>query len=315
MSDQEEQTRDRRQAWKLLGTMEDHPQIQLWLQEAETGTAATSDVSQDAGISNSRKRGSRRVQWACAASVLLAVAIVLTLQFVLAPSRYATGIGEQRDVILADGSRITLNTATSLTVRYSVKHRRIDLERGEALFTVKHDAARPFDVTSGEIVTRALGTEFNVDVRSSRIVVSVLEGVVRVAAVEEATGTASDENAGSDHGAVPSLHVNALATGQAVQFSPTDRAFQQTKADLRRIAAWRTRRLEFSDAPFTEAIEEFNRYSATRMTIGTPELSDVRVSGVFRIGDVDGFLFSLREALHVEAHASDDEIVLMRAQR
>ncbi len=54
------------------------------------------------------------------------------------------------------------------------------------------------------------------------------------------------------------------------------------KADLRRIDAWRTRRLEFSDKPLAQAVEEFNRYSDTRVVVGTADLEAVRVSGVFQ---------------------------------
>jgi transmembrane sensor len=311
MSKQDEQAQDRQRAWKALGDVEHLPQIQRWLQEADSRYASAGKVSWRSLLANARVRYSQRqVRVALAACATVAILASVALHLFLAPQRYETGIGEQRDVLLSDGSRLTLNTATALSVRYSIKHREIHLERGEALFTVKHDATRPFDVTSGGIVTRALGTEFNVDVRSSRIVVSVLEVVVRVAEVEDSSTAAGRAGASADGKAA--LSVNALARGQAVEFSPGRHSFQQVEADMRRIAAWRTRRLEFSDTPFTQAIEEFNRYSATRMTIGTPELSTVRVSGMFRIGDIDGFLFSLREAMHIEAHASDDEIILVQ---
>jgi ferric-dicitrate binding protein FerR (iron transport regulator) len=59
-------------------------------------------------------------------------------------------------------------------------------------------------------------------------------------------------------------------------------------------------------------VEEFNRYSTTRVVIGMPDLGSVRVSGVFRIGDADGFLYSLREVLGVETHESANEVVLIR---
>jgi ferric-dicitrate binding protein FerR (iron transport regulator) len=50
------------------------------------------------------------------------------------------------------------------------------------------------------------------------------------------------------------------------------------KADLRRIGAWRMRRLEFSNTTLRTAVEEFNRYSGTRVVIGSPELETVRVA-------------------------------------
>jgi len=89
----------------------------------------------------------------------------------------------------------------------------------------------------------------------------------------------------------------ALAKGEAVEVRPQEHRVVAEKADLRRIDAWRTRRLEFSDTPLLEAVEEFNRYSTMRVVIGTPELESVRVSGVFSIGEPDGFLFSLKEVL------------------
>ena len=88
----------------------------------------------------------------------------------------------------------------------------------------------------------------------------------------------------------------------------------QEEADLGRIDAWRTRRLEFSNTRLAVAVEEFNRYSSTQVVIGTQDLADRRVSGVFRIGDTEGFLYSLREALNLEAHESAGEVVLIQSR-
>jgi len=232
------------------------------------------------------------------------VAIGLALAVVylqVRPGEYETAVSEQRDVLLADGSRITLNTDTALTVRYTASSRRIELERGEAIFAVKHDVARPFEVVAGQTVTRALGTEFNVDRRSDRIKVSVIEGVVRVSA-------AGVGGAGKVTPLVP-----ALMKGRSAEFRNDDDRIVEAAADLKRIQAWRARRLEFSDTPLPEALEEFNRYSAAHVVIGAADLNTVRVSGVFHIGDTEGFLFSLREALGVQTLVTQEEIVLLRA--
>lgn len=274
---------DQQRAWEQLGTVEQHPQIQQWLDESDARHTAHREMP-----------ARRRLFWATAASLVMAVGGAGTLAYLhFGPRHFETGVGEQRDVLLADGSRIALNTDTALTVHYSAGSRRIELQRGEALFTVKHDATRPFDVAAGKTLTRAIGTEFNVDMRRSHVTVSVLEGVVRVSG--------------------PLVPVAALARGQALEFSPKEQRLRAEKADIKRIDAWRTRRLEFSDTPLAEAVEEFNRYSTTRVVIGTAGLESVRVSGVFRIGDTDGFLYSLREALGLQTHATTDEVVLMRA--
>lgn len=297
-----QEARERQRAWDLLASVENHPQVQAWLEQASAPA-----------LPPQRQEKERRI-WAAAAAIVLAVGLGAGAWVLhsMGPS-YQTRIGEQRDVILPDGSKVTLNTDTALNVRYSDQRRYIVLERGEALFAVKHDASRPFDVEAGDTLTRALGTEFNVDMRSARVTVSVLEGAVRVAAANVAIPVSNSGGSSGDAGEAGLKPIAALTKGQALEFHRQDRRVLEEKADLRRIDAWRTRRLEFSDTPLAEAVEEFNRYSTTRVVVGTPELAAVRVSGVFRIGDADGFLFSLREALRVESHVSGDEIVLLRS--
>jgi transmembrane sensor len=235
---------------------------------------------------------------AIAASVLLVLCVGLAAYVQLKPLHYETRIGEQRDVLLPDGSRVTLNTDTALKVRYSKARRYIEMQRGEALFAVKHDAQWPFDVAAGGTLTRALGTEFNVDLRNSTVTVSVLDGAVRVVEANE----------------IAAAITPALAKGEAVAVRVGERHAAPEKADLRRIDAWRTRRLEFNNTPLAAAVDEFNRYSNTRVVIGTPELEQVRVSGVFRIGDADGFLFSLEQALGVKVLAAPGEVTLLRTK-
>jgi transmembrane sensor len=275
---------DRERAWALLAAVEDHPRVQKWLEAPEV------------------RRTPIYMRWAAAAVIVVAIGLAFTVVYLqVRPVQYETAVSEQRDVLLADGSRITLNTDTALTVRYAAAVRRIELKRGEAIFAVKHDVARPFEVVAGQTVTRALGTEFNVDRRSDRIRVSVIEGVVRVSA------------AGENGAAKVTPLVPALTKGRSAEFRNDDHRIVEAAADLKRIQAWRARRLEFSDTPLPEALEEFNRYSTAHVVIGADDLNTVRVSGVFRIGDTEGFLFSLREALGVQTLATQEEIVLLRA--
>jgi transmembrane sensor len=300
MSQREQRAPELQRAWDSLESVRDDPAVQAWLREADR-------------LGPRRPRNDwHRGRWAVAASFCLAVGAVAAY-LVFSSSHYVTHVGEQRDIVLSDGSRITLNTNTALNVSYSRTRRYIELERGEALFSVQHNAKRPFDVAAGGTVTRALGTEFNVDLRASRVTVSVLEGAVQVAAsnqvarqVETNSGAADEPRAGLTTIAA------AVAKGEAVEIRPQERRVISEKADLKRIDAWRNRRLEFTDMPLPAAIEEFNRYSGTRVVIGTEELRSVRVSGVFRIGDTDGFVFSLKEALGMKTLDSPGQVTLLR---
>ena len=293
----------REQSWKAMGAVEDHPQVKAWLEEADQRFAAKQASGERPG------RRSRRVGWAAAASIaLVAIGAGVLGYRHFAAQHYETRIGEQRDVLLADGSRVTLNTNTAVSVRYSRERRYLVLEHGEALFSVAHNPARPFDVAAAGTLTRALGTEFNVDMRSAKVTVSVLEGAVQVSTPDGQPGSAP----GAGSASIVPARAAAVAKGQALEFHAKERLVVQEKADLGRIDAWRTRRLEFSNTPLAEAVEEFNRYSSTQVVIGTRELAERRVSGVFRIGDTEGFLYSLREALGVESHEAANEVVLMQ---
>jgi transmembrane sensor len=302
MSDSGQDAHQRDQIWKLLGLVEDHPVMKNWLSELEQLAPPRPHRSWFRG------RG------ALAAGLVVAAAVGIGAYLYLAPTHYETQVGEQRDVLLADGSRITLNTNTSLEVRYSAAHRHIELKRGEALFSVHHDAGWPFDVSAGGTVTRALGTEFNVDVRNSRVTISVLEGAVRVAAANQLAVNAGSASNSAEVQVQQGMSTiaPALSKGESVEVRPQEQRVIAGTADLRRIAAWRTRRLEFSDTPLSAATAEFNRYSSTQLVIGSPDLELVRVSGIFQIGNIDGFLFALKEVLGITTLDSPGEIVLVR---
>lgn len=128
-------------------------------------------------------RGQRR-RWpalALAACFLVAAAFIGTWLY-LAPGTYTTGIGEQRAVILADGSVVELNARTRLRVHLSGTERRVELLEGQALFHVAKDAQRPFIVRSADMVVRAVGTQFDVYRKRAGTIVTVVEGRVVVSA-------------------------------------------------------------------------------------------------------------------------------------
>ncbi len=103
-----------------------------------------------------------------AAALALLVGVgTAALVFTSSPreTAYATGVGGREVVALSDGSKIELNTNTSLRVRLSKRERSVILEKGEAFFQVKHDANRPFTVLAGNRRITDIGTKF---VRATR---------------------------------------------------------------------------------------------------------------------------------------------------
>src|SRR3546814_15986543 len=95
---------------------------------------------------------------------------------------YATATGQQRTVVLDDGSQVVLDTNSNLQVQYGRRERRLTLLRGQVDFQVQHDTLRPFVVhTAGGTVT-ATGTRFQIHVAGGVDTVTLLQGQVVVAA-------------------------------------------------------------------------------------------------------------------------------------
>src|SRR4029077_19161785 len=92
----------------------------------------------------------------------------------------STDIGERSLLVLADGSKVTLNTASAVHADYTGPERRVTLVRGEAFFDVAKDHTRPFVVSAGSRNVIAVGTAFDVRLQDRRVRVTLVEGKVRV---------------------------------------------------------------------------------------------------------------------------------------
>lgn len=228
----------------------------------------------------------RRWLYAVAAAVIPAVALLSLWEnsrhapppVALAPGEhFATGHGQQLAQSLADGSVLHLNTDSAVTVRYGGASRWVELEHGQVVFEVAHDAARPFRVTAGSAQVIAVGTRFDVYLQGESTVVTVVEGRVTVGAT---TG-----------GAGAPLLVRA---GEQVRVVQGVLPAQPTAVDPARMTAWLARQISVRHAPLAEVAAEFNRYTTTPIQIDTPRLRELPVSGVFNVDDTDSMVAFLR---------------------
>jgi transmembrane sensor len=210
---------------------------------------------------------------------------------------YATAVGEQHTVMLADGSSVLLNTDSLMRVQFSAHRRRIALLRGEALFSVSHDPSRPFEVRALQGVTTAVGTQFDVEITRGGAAVSVLEGTVTVG--------------GDADGASPTAV--AVAAGSGVGYSRQGDVSALRPAEVDRIQGWRTQRMVFNDIPLATALAEYNRYTHTPIVLSDPALGSRHINGVFHIGDEAAFLSALDQGLHLRATRGDAQTVLQPA--
>jgi transmembrane sensor len=298
-------------------TRKDDEALRQWLAESpahraafETGSdmwtaAETLPVSVIGRISPGSSRTSaaptKPYRWALAASALV-IAVLAAILFRLREPVVSTGVGESRTRVLADGTRIMLNTSTHLTVQYDDRIRRVTLDAGEALFDVAKDPARPFIVRVGDQQVTALGTSFIVRRDDARTAVILVEGKVSVAPVTPASsGTPS-------HRLAPTL----LNPGERLTL---DHAGEATldRPPLEKVTAWKQGHVAFVNTPLPDAIKEMNRYSERKLVMADPGVAPTRVSGIFRVAESESFALALSNTYPLRILERDGQILIYAA--
>jgi transmembrane sensor len=252
-------------------------------------------------------RAGRRIAWAAAAAVLLAIGVVTWIYRGRA-DLYVTGVGEQRIETLPDGSVITLNTATEIRLHFSPDRRAVELVSGQANFEVAKDAGRPFIVTAGNRSVRAVGTQFDVFKSGDKVTVTLIEGKVAVIPADAPTAS----TAGSSNSTPDEI---VLAAGEQLSYSRRSGVTPPSTADIPRVEAWRARKLDFSDTPLAEAIVEANRYSAVQIVLQAPAFDGARISGRFEAGRNDLFAEGLEGYFHFHVERPGDGRIVLTPGR
>lgn len=217
-------------------------------------------------------------------------------------SGIATNVGEQRTVALEDGTQVTLNTATRIVVHFDEHTRRVELKSGEALFDVARQARRPFVVVAGAQEIKALGTAFVVRRDEDQVSVVLVDGAVAVSPASTPIDRAAPAT-------VSALRPLVMAPGQRLTFAAkTPPKLDQPSLD--KVTAWRRGKVVFEGTPLVSAIAEMNRYSEYRLSVEDPGAADMRISGVFKYGDLLRFAQAVAATYHLEVIEENEAIIL-----
>ena len=216
---------------------------------------------------------------------------------------YATAIGQQKTIQLKDGSELQLNTNTQVEINYSDAYRDIYLLQGEAHFVVAKNKNRPFRVSAGKGVVRALGTAFSVYLNQDDIEVILTEGRVALAA-RPSSGPPINSTALAE--AKPEQVLAELSAGQRAVIKDVssgddnERPLKATikavsQRDMQRSLSWRKGFVTFKGTPLDEVVAEVGRYSQMSIELTDPSMAAIQIGGQFRIGEVDAILASLEQ--------------------
>lgn len=205
---------------------------------------------------------------------------------------YTTPVGGQEKITLEDGSIVTLNTASRIEARMTDTERSVRLLEGEAFFEVAHDTSRPFRVYAGDGVTVAVGTAFSVQLDNKSVKVVVSEGKVSFSRVAEKVEP-----------------VAFVAAGEAATFNENVVIEKVDAAEVSRKLSWTQGRLEFAGEPLSSVVADISRYTDIQFEFANQELADLRVGGVFEVGEVDDMLDVLETNFRLRAERIDDKHV------
>ncbi|WP_421999600.1 FecR family protein [Reyranella sp.] len=220
-----------------------------------------------------RRRSAAGRRWQAGGIAAIAAALlVLWLPSLLPGLRadVATATAELREVVLEDGSTVTLAPQTALDVRFTESRREVALLAGEAFFSVTADRNRPFVVRAAGLAVRVTGTEFDVRLLGDALDVGVKHGSVEV---EAAATTAT----------------------AAVRLGPGDRLTVDRRSGTARrgsvppedVGSWREHRLFVEQATVAEVVEVLRRYRSGWIVLADDGLARRQVAGLYDLRDPD----------------------------
>lgn len=235
--------------------------------------------------------------WAIPLCLVAAVLVLFRLNdFPSMSERFVTAKGEQRRVVLSDGSRLHINSASTLEVKIDRHIREVYLQRGEGLFDVAHDTDRPFVVHVNNSKVVAVGTRFSVYYEDGEVAVTVLEGKVAVLPQDAS---------------LPNLRVPGEVIERDRQALIDDKGEirQLQVVDSATLTSWDSGMLVFEETPLRQVVRQLSRYVEGEIQVAA-SVPDYSVTGTFRISDRETMLRVLSEAIPVR-HVQTSQAISM----
>lgn len=198
--------------------------------------------------------------------------------------QFGSAIGEHQVIPLADGSRITLDAASRIKVSWHLRSRRVELQAGQALFSVAPALYRPFLTSAGSTQIKVVGTRYNVSRYQDDVRVTVEEGKVDV----------RGNHAGVRLGAGGQIEVHNGRLGEPA------------RVDATAVVAWKEGRLVFERTPLREVLEVIQRYQRQPIVMDDSSLGELPVSGAFDSARLDVMLALLPKILPLELNTDTD---------
>ena len=203
---------------------------------------------------------------------------------------YRTGTGERRQLALASGITVDMNTQTSVgALVTSAEHYLLELISGQVAISIQQNAERPLLVAAGDGHVRAQRAEFDLRHEGARVSVTCSAGTV-------------DLSCRSNEETIVAGH---QATYDEARFTPS------VAVNLTAVTAWREGLLIFRDVALEDVVAELNRYRKGRIVLVNKALAERKVVAGFRLDQIDGAIDYLHRAFGIQVRVLPGGITLL----
>jgi len=217
-------------------------------------------------------------------------------------ARYATRVGEIRNFVLSDGSRLALDTNSVVLASYTPAERSLRLMNGRARFYVAREK-RPFVVRADTTVVRARETVFDVALLPTRrVAINLVQGALDVQSQPDSAAASSGLPR-----PMPAVFTR-MAAGDQLYFDAENGAPQRNTQ--RGNESWPKGVEAFDDVPLSQVLDAANRYARKPISVDTPKIGALRVSGTFHLQETREVAEKIADFLKLAVTYEDSGYVL-----
>ena len=243
----------------------------------------------------------RSYTWLAAAAVAL-VAVVSSFLLFFQPAKEETkslmvmvsNVTERKEITLPDSSVVILNAGSSLKYNddfLNQPQREVFLE-GNAFFKVKKEIdQRRFIVHTKSLDVTVLGTQFNVDARSSAIEVGLTSGKVKITR----PGNAGDA---------------FMLPGEKIKLDTTDHSLVKTMFDAKLYSAWTEDKWRFQQTTLEEVAALIGQYYNIVPEFKNEKYKQLRINAVIPVTNLDQLTQVLSKTLHIQIQQVNERMII-----
>ena len=235
----------------------------------------------------------RSIWIAAAAVVILFISTIQLYNFFSKPSNITiTAQATNIEQVLPDGTVVSLHAGSQITYPEEFASTRNVELKGEAYFKVTHNRTKPFIVSSGDARIEVLGTQFNVNTKTSAETMEVVltSGKVSVYYKEN-----QKENV-------------LLNPGEKAVLSASQKQISKSTNTDPNYMSWKTKVLVFDNETLAEVVNTLQNVYQTPVTLADPTLAACRVSASFDGQSLESVLQVLKETLDLQVKQNGEVI-------